>query len=257
MEQKKVERRISLLDWLIILAALIMLTVIYIPADIWRDEVRDRSESRRRMTVIAEAQEFFKELTGGYTSDGKELFSLVEAAMDSLIADTLFTGDRIIKLNGKEYPVTLKLGFDERVDTTFSIPQVLKRSFVDTVYTAEVKDRETGSIITESFKARYLAQRTADTNFVQIISTEFKDMSEEYTDYKLNKFHLTPDLLNCPLTGKPYIFEIDNTDPDYPEFIVRSPVPEDYTEPRYYIFKYEAGKHGYIEDGEPTWAERV
>ncbi len=257
MNQKKIERRISLLDWLIILAALVMLAVVYIPAEIWKDEVKDRRESRHRMTVISEAQEFFKELTGSYTTNGLELFALVEAAMDSLIADSLFTDEKIINLNGKKYPVTIKRGFEVRVDTTFSSPRLLERSFLDTVYTAEFRDRETGSIITESFKARYLAQRQADTNFVQIVSTEVEEISEEYTDYSLNKFHLIPELLNCPLTEKPYVMEIDETDPDYPVFTVRSPVPEGYTERRFYIFKYEAGDHGHIADGEPTWAERV
>ncbi|MBC8478836.1 MAG: hypothetical protein H8D46_00110, partial [FCB group bacterium] len=93
-KSKSMERKISLLDWLIILAALIMLAMIYIPSSIWREEVRHRSESRERMTIISEAEEFYRELTGSYTTDGDELFQLVEAAMDSLIADTLFLGQQ-------------------------------------------------------------------------------------------------------------------------------------------------------------------
>ena len=50
------------------------------------------------MTAISNAQEFYKELTGSYTMDGNHLFELVEAAMDSLLADSLFLGEQYIKL---------------------------------------------------------------------------------------------------------------------------------------------------------------
>ena len=250
------ERKISLLDWLIIFAALIMLAVIYIPSSIWQDEVHDRRESRRRMTIIADAQEFFKELTGYYTTDGKELFALVEAAMDSLIADTLFTGDQVIKLASKEYNVKIMKGFDVRVDTTFSEALELERTIYDTLFAVEMYDPESGSTITEHVKKRILAKVQQDSLFRRIVSSEIDTIKEEYTDYLRNKYHLTADLLHCPLTSQPYIFEINDSDPEFPIFSVKSPVPADYTERRFYIFKYEAGNHGHILDGEPTWAER-
>ena len=113
-------KKIEILDWGIIFAAIIMLFMVYIPRSIWQEEVKIRDEARHRMLAISNAQEFYKELTGSYTMNGKHLFELVEAAMDSLIADSLFTDEQIINLNGNSYPVKLERGFEIRVDTTFS-----------------------------------------------------------------------------------------------------------------------------------------
>ena len=70
------------------------------------------------MSDIAHAEDFYFEMTGRYTLNGEHLFELVEAAMDSLIADSLFTGRKIINLNHNSYSVTLERGFEIRVDTT-------------------------------------------------------------------------------------------------------------------------------------------
>ena len=86
------------------------------------------------MSDIANAEDFYFEMTGQYTLDGEHLFDLVEAAMDSLIADSLFTGEKNIKLGEKTYSVTLDRGFEIRVDTTFSHPTDLYLSYEDTVH---------------------------------------------------------------------------------------------------------------------------
>ena len=64
---------------------------------------------RERMKVISQAEDFYYELTGEYSTDYPKVFSLVEAAMDSLIADSLFVGNKIITLNNKKYNKTLKI----------------------------------------------------------------------------------------------------------------------------------------------------
>lgn len=253
-KSKSMERKISLLDWLIILAALIMLAMIYIPSSIWREEVRHRSESRERMTIISEAEEFYRELTGSYTTDGDELFQLVEAAMDSLIADTLFLGQQKIKLNGKEIIVNMSKGLDFRIDTTFSYAQVLERSFMDTIYKIAMLNVETDGTDTILVNQMDIRKKKADPFFQKVLGMEVQTRIEDYTDYLRDKYHLIPDLLSCPLTGEPYIFEIDESDPEMHIFTVKSPVPEDYTERRYGIFKYESGRHGEIVGGEQSWA---
>ena len=60
------------------------------------------------MTDIMNAQEFYFEITGKYTKDGEHLFELVEAAMDSLIADSLFLGNQLIHLDGEVFPIALE-----------------------------------------------------------------------------------------------------------------------------------------------------
>ena len=101
---------------------------------VWKEEEKMKKEGRKRMSDIAYAEDFYFEMTGNYTLDGKHLFELVEAAMDSLIADSLFVGDQLINLNNITYPVTLERGSEVRVDTTFSFPVDYRRAFQDTIY---------------------------------------------------------------------------------------------------------------------------
>ena len=98
-----IDKKIEILDWGIIVSFILMLIVIYIPLSIWAEEENYKNESRRRMGIIVKAQEFYKELTGLYTMYGDNLFELVEAAMDSLLADSLFLG---------EQKIILRSGFD-------------------------------------------------------------------------------------------------------------------------------------------------
>ena len=95
MQKNNIDKKVGLLDWGIVFSFLIMLLVIYIPLSIWEEEENYKDESRRRMEIIVNAQEFYRELTGSYTNDGEELLELVESAIDSTIADTLFL---VIKL---------------------------------------------------------------------------------------------------------------------------------------------------------------
>ena len=140
MHEQNYERKISILDWGIVISAILLLLTVYLPQLIWKEEVKFRDEGRHRMSAIANAEEFYFELTGTYTAKGEHLFELVEAAMDSLIADSLFTGEQKIHLKGNIYPINIERGFETRVDTTFSAATELYFSYEDTIYT--VGDRK-------------------------------------------------------------------------------------------------------------------
>lgn len=256
-DQQNIERKIGILDWGIIFAILILLMSIFIPTIIWEEEDSYRDESRFRMHVIADAENFYYELLNEYTTDGEELFRVIEAAADSLIADSLFTGEQIIKLGEKSYNVDMSRGFDVRVDTTFTHPQKLQRTYQDTMYLISKSDPENLMIpIQKWINIDDIEDSKEDTLFLSIDSTKVETRVEKYTDYLRKRYHLTPDLLKCPLTGDPYILEIDKSDSSYHKFIVKSPVPEDYSERRFGIFKFKSGNHGFIEDGDVSWAER-
>ena len=120
--------KIGLLDWSILISIILLLFIVYIPSSIWIEEKRDRNESRFRMKAIANAAEFYKELKGTYTTDGKEMFMLVEAAIDSLYADSLFIGEQQIntKLSDKEWNIFIDNGdefenylYDQIMDIPF------------------------------------------------------------------------------------------------------------------------------------------
>ena len=83
-------------------------------------------------------------MTGKYTLNGEHLFNLVEVAMDSLIADSLFTGEQVINLDERSYLVNMERGFETRIDTTFSAPTELYFSYEDTIFTVGLKNPDSG-----------------------------------------------------------------------------------------------------------------
>ncbi len=196
-------------------------------------------------------------MTGAYTSNGEHLFELVEAAMDSLIADSLFTDEQIINLDGTAYPVTMERGFEIRVDTTFSSATDLYFSYEDTIYTVGLHNPDSGNIDTMFVNVKDLDRFKADEHFREIYNTDIVTRSEIRTDYLRRKYHLNTEMLKCPLTNDLFIFEIDITE-DEAVFIVTSPLhvlDEPYTETRFGVFTFEAGDHGYIKGTRKSWAE--
>jgi len=257
MQDKTYEQKISILDWGIVISSILLLLTVYLPQLIWKEEVRFRKEGRHRMTAIANAEEFYLEMIGGYTTDGVHLFELVEAAMDSLIADTLFTGEKIIYLNGNAYPVNMDRGIETRIDTTFSQPTELYISYDDTVYTVGMKNPDSGGIDTLFVNVKDLIKYQSDEYFHTTYDLDILVRTELRTDFLREKYHLDNSMLYCPLTNDPYIFEIDTTNEE-PVFTIKSPLhilEEPYTESRFGVFTFEAGDHGYIRGTQKSWAE--
>jgi len=249
-------KKIQILDWAIIIFILFMIICIYIPKSIWKEENYFKDESRHRMKVISQAQGFYYELTGQYTMDGNKLFTIVESAIDSLIADSLFLGSQIIYIEDDSMMVDLEKGFELRADTTFSHAENMKKNITDTVYTISMKNPESFLNDTLYVNSKSLPNYVNDDLFNEIISTEIVQRKVIVTDYLRNKFHLIDPLLLCPLINEPYIFSIDSLDVETSIFTVSSPVPLDYSESRYGIFSFKSGNHGYIKDGVTSWADR-
>ena len=189
MANVDLDKKINLLDWGIIFSTLVMLLMVYIPQIIWSEEDNYKKESRHRMSVISDAQDFYYEMVGDYTYDGSLLFDLVEAAMDSSLADSLFSGTKAIKLNNRDLIyVNIENGFGEKVDTTFSFPVPIKKMSLDTIYTVGLKNIETNDIDTLFTNARDINKFTSDSSFYAIFSTDTITRSEKSTDYLRKKY---------------------------------------------------------------------
>ena len=259
MQSKNIdlEKKISILDWAIVISAILLLLSVYLPQIIWDEEYKYRIEGRHRMTAIANAEEFYYEMVGNYTMNGEHLFELVEAAMDSLIADSLFTGEKIIHLSDGSYPIDIERGIEIRIDTTFSSPTELYFTYDDTVYTVGMKNIESGGVDTIFINVKDLEKYKADENFHGIYNSDIVERTELKTDYLRKKYHLADYMLNCPLTNKPYVFEIDTTNGEA-TFTVKSPLhllDTPYTERRFGVFTFEAGDHGFIKGTQKSWAD--
>ena len=242
---------VLILDWLILLAVIILVVVIYVPKGIWAEEDAYRSESHRRLEIIWDAEEFYHTIRGNYTMDGEHLFRVVSQAHDSLIADSTFIGDQVIIIDEVPFRITLPLFMDRQMDTTFSVGQLQRREVSDTTYSirmwnAERSDHDTifisGSIA--------LAGAQTDDTFRSVLDTAYAIRSEVYVDYDWRRFRLELGLLVEPVTGEPFEIRYDST---LAELTIASPIKDSYVESRYLFFNFEARNHGQIVAGDPSW----
>ncbi len=251
---KATERKIRLLDWGLTLSVLILGIAIYVPNSIEKEESFYKNESRHRMEVIYSAQELFLELTGNYTLDGKDLFKVVQQARDSLMGDSLFYGQKLIHIDGEPRTFNIPQDLQVIVDTTFSQEVVMKKEVEDLVYSVGIRNEESGITDTIYVNSQNIEKIRLDENFVGEYGVDTTQHVEVYSDYKRKGFRLDFELLKCPLTGEDYIIEIDNSDIEDPILSITSPVPANYSEPRFlYLYRFKADNHGMISGGMKSW----
>ena len=258
MDNTKINKKIGILDWLIFISIITMFIMVYVPQSIWEEENTYKKERREKMKVIATAEEFYKELTGEYTIDYMELFNLVESAMDSLIADSLFTGRRNIDLNNINYKVDMAAGFHTIVDTTFSSAEKLKKNVMDSIFTITMNNEESSEIDTILVNSKSFKKYKSNPLFIAVINIETDERMEVLVNHLRRKFHLNDNFIYCPISkankNKKFILEIEETS-DGSVFKISSPLTTEDAERRYLIFKYNPGKQESIIAGKKSWAE--
>ena len=292
--KNKYDKRIGVLDWLIFFSIIVLVLMVYIPLNVWSEENQYKDMRRSRMKHIASAEEFFYEMTGNYTTDVSELFTLVEAAMDSLISDSTFVGKQKINLGEKTYDVMMDETFHIRVDTTYSTAEVIKTTEIDTLYKIGVKNEDNLSLIdtiwvnSKNFNdyqnnSNYIGQYIThyqNPDGLSIEINEFNKNKSEYIEANYNpqtvkyvervnkyrnflrrKFHLDEEFIYCPISKnnfdkKKFILKIDESNPSAPVFSIESPLTSDDNELRYGIFRYRPGKKESIISGVKSWAEK-
>ncbi len=256
----KYASKIGILDWAIFISIIIMSVMIFIPQFIWEEENKFKNMRRERMDIISKAESFYFDLMGEYTLNTIELFSLVESATDSLIADSLFVGKQKIYLNNKLYNVNVEPDFHIAVDTTFSAIEILKYEIIDTVYTVSMLNNETNYLDTILVNSRSFNRYKKDEKFREIISLEKIERVEKQSNYLRRRFHLDNTLVYCPISDtnkdKKFILSIEKNKDNDPVFKITSPLVNEDKELRYGIFRYNPGKQENITGGVKNWAEK-
>tara|TARA_B100000427_G_scaffold323193_1_gene326247 strand:- start:347 stop:1228 length:882 start_codon:yes stop_codon:yes gene_type:complete len=288
----KYDKKIGILDWSIFFAIIILITMVYVPLNVWAEEKHYKEMRRSRMKYIASAEEFFYELTGKYTTNVDELFPLVEAAMDSLISDSTFTGKQVINLNNNVYEVMMDESFHIRVDTTYSKAEIIKTLEIDTLFKIGVRNEDNLSLIdtiwvnstnfkeyenNPNFVDNYITHYENDLgNMIEVdeflkdeanyTASNYSPKKVKYVDrvnktrnFLRRKFHLESDFIYCPISKnnfdkKKFILNVDNSNPSTPVFSIESPLGTDDNELRYGIFRYRPGKKESIIGGVKSWA---
>jgi hypothetical protein len=183
--EDKYAKQIGALDWLIFFSIILMVVMVYTPLTVWDEENHYRNLRRERMKYIANSEEFYYELTGEYTNEIDKLFPLVEAAMDSLIADSTFFGKDLkinleISKNGNKkdtvFSVTMDESFHTRVDTTFSKPDVSISIVTDRLYKIGLKNDKNSSLIdTLWVNENNLKDFESNINYIGKYITHYED----------------------------------------------------------------------------------
>ena len=88
----------DLLELAILLSVIVFMLVIYIPRTIWDEEEKVESESRFYMEHVYDVLSYYQQITGERTTDGKWAIKVVNAARDSMTADSTFLGKQDILL---------------------------------------------------------------------------------------------------------------------------------------------------------------
>jgi len=237
----------DLLELIILVAILIFIAVIYIPRTIWDEEEKVRGESRFRMENVYDVLTYYQRLTGKPTDDVLWALNVVNAARDSLIADSTFLGPQKIILPEKEVTVDLYEGYTVAFDTSFGFFRTRKDTLLDTVLTVVVYNEEESTYDTSFVHLEQIDPYLSDSLFVGIADTTISTHVEVVSYYE--SYMPDSSMFFCPLTYHPYVVEVGED-----MLKVESPIEGSYVEVRYKIFTFKSDSHGKIENGEKSWA---
>ena len=242
------QNKSDLLEVVIILALFFLIVVIYVPVAIWEEETFYEKESRYRMQNAYDIESFYSRLTGEYNPNFLEALSVVNAARDSTIADSLYIGEQSILLEGKEFFVDVDESFGFEYDTTFGIKSFRKDTVQDTTLQVVIFSEDLGRNDTSFIRKKDLGSYQSKDNFVGITREEPMERVEAIEYYKT----YIPDSTTyyCPLTSDNYIMEISD---DGSELMISSPIQDPVVESHYLLFSFRAMNHGVIKGGRRSW----
>ena len=237
----------DLLELAILVAVIAFMAVIYLPRMIWDEEEAVEAKSQFYMEHVYDVLTYYQKLTGERTADGEWALQVVNAARDSLTADSTFLGKQDIHLGDRIAKVEMALSYATVYDTSFGFLKTRKDTVQDTIMSIVNFNSEESRYDTSFVRNDMAKPYLEDTTFVGVSDTTFSSHVEVVSYYD----GFTPDLemLSCPLTREPYIIEL--TEEDYR---VASPIKGTYSERRFLVFAFNAKSHGKIEDGEKSWA---
>jgi len=242
------QNKTDFLEIATILAMFFLIIVIYVPVAIWEEEAHFRKESRHRMQNLYDVEEFYSRLIGSYNPNFLEAMTLINAARDSVVADSLFIDEQQITIGGKVFIVDIGESFEFEFDTTFGFKSFRKDTVNDTTVQIALYAEDLGRIDTSYIRKKDLSGYESEENFIEIVKEEPMKRVEAIEYYKT----YLPDSSNyyCPLTNIPYQIEIGE---DGASLKVSSPIKETIKESRYLLFSFKANSHGIIKDGQQSW----
>ena len=236
----------DLLEFGILIALVVFISVIYIPRSIWQEEEIIRDQSRFRMENVYDVLSFYQLLTSQPTDDVLWALKVVNTSRDSIMADSTFIGPQMINLPGGKVTVDLYEGYPVAFDTAFGFFQTRKDTLIDTILTVVSFNEEESANDTSFVRVEQINPYLTDSSFLGIADTTISSHAEVISFYET--YEPDSSMFFCPLTNLPYRVEMSED-----MIIVESPIEEKYIDQRYIIFSFQALSHGRIENGEKSW----
>ena len=250
MEKIDQNKLADLLELVTVVAFFFLIFVIYAPVSIWAEEREFEKRSRFNMQNIYDIEMFYEQLTGSYSSDYYEAMNVVNSARDSLLGDSLYVGEQSLTLFGRKYNVDINESFGFNFDTTFGFKSYRRDTILDTTVQIIMYSKELSRNDTSFTQKKYLNTYMNDPSFIKVIDEEPLSRIELIEYYKT--FIPDSNTFSCPLTGNPYIIDVDN---ENKKFRVVSPISRKspFKDQRFLIFSLKSNGHGEINDGNRSW----
>jgi hypothetical protein len=238
----------DLIELIIVLGLIFILFAIYVPVSIWEEEDRYKNISHFRMNTIYNIQEFYKNLTGDYATDGLWAMNVVNAVRDSLTADSTYLDKQLLGLHRNKINLNIAKGFDVEFDTTFGFQKFRKDTIMDTTVKILTFSEQLSRNDTVYIQKKNLSVMLSSENFRNILSEESVKRVESIDYY--DTYMPDTSMFYCPLTSQPYNIKFIED-----KLRIESPIEDIYKKPRFLIFSLKAQNHGYIEDGILSWSK--
>ena len=238
----------DLIELIIVLGLIFILFAIYVPVSIWEEEDQYENISHFRMNTIYNIQEFYKNLTGDYATDGLWAMNVVNAVRDSLTADSTYLDKQLLGLHRNKINLNIAKGFDVEFDTTFGFQKFRKDTIMDTTVKILTFSEQLSRNDTVYIQKKNLSEMLSSEKFRNILSEESVKRVESIDYY--DTYMPDTSMFYCPLTSQPYKIEFIED-----KLRIESPIEHIYKKPRFFIFSLKAQNHGYIEDGILSWSK--
>lgn len=237
-----------IIKWVTVLLIIVFLFVIYVPKSIWEKEEAIRDLAHWKMSQLWDAEEAYHALTGEYDTDLKSLMEFISMVRDSVMADSMYTGEQFINYNGERRRITVPEFWAEEFDTLFAFPYMGRDSSLEVIFTAVVPNSETGVNDTTYYNRDRDRFIYADSLWEGWIIDTTEEMRYENVQ-KYKRFNLVDSLLVCPLTEKEYyVRELDEG-----KIAIQSPTKGGVSFSVNTFWTFNDTGHGAIVDGVPNW----
>ena len=237
---------VKTLNIVAVILFVILILVIYLPANIWQEEEAIRNLGRERMSILSNVEDFYVQIDGKYQPDPILAMKILSAVRDSTRADSNFHDCQRIFLPEGTFEIDVAKNFYLTFDTTFALSYQRRDTVLDTSYQVIIWNEELRAYDTIFVYSSRINEVKNDSLYRGLINTEISPRVSTDTYYR--PYYLDDLFAYSPLIGEQYEIIIDEDN-----IRIQDPLKGEFREPRYLVFAFKDTSCGYIVNGEKSW----